>query len=56
MVVQLEVRLLVGFGWSVGGEAVVGGGDVHVVWRGRCVVPICVICFRQLQVWWHPFH
>jgi hypothetical protein len=24
---------LVGFGWSVGGDGVVGGGDGCVVWR-----------------------
>jgi len=55
-VVWLEVRLLVGFGWSVGGDGVVGGADGGEVWRGRCVVPVCVIRFRWLQMWWHPFH
>lgn len=35
------------FGWSVGGDGVVGGRDRCVVWRGRCVVPISDICFLR---------
>jgi hypothetical protein len=49
-------RLVVVFGWSVGGDGMIGGGDRCVVWKGRCVVPICENCFRRLHVWWHPFH
>jgi len=38
------------FGWSVGGSSVVGGGgDGSVVWRGRCVVPISVICLKNMN-------
>jgi len=33
------------FGWSVGSDGLIGGGDGRVVQRGRCVGSICVICF-----------
>ena len=54
---RLKVSVVGGWiGWSVGGDRVVGGGDGHVVWRGRCVVMKCLIFFRRLQVWRHLFY